>query len=168
MKIFNFKNHLVQYLKEDDLNKIFKYFKKPDKVFALTSIEKTVKSAIWDFENLDTDVEFLIVETQDANKIFDEVIMMLKEAVEEEEIDVNNLEGIAVSIYQVSEEHSVLIYSDLQDQLNSKLLVTATMSITNNIVEYIFAEIYTTKEIENKINRDIKNLIFDKIFIKKD
>lgn len=166
MKVFNFNNKKVQYLKESDVSKLFKIFQKPDKLFGITNIEISEKSAKWEFENLDADTEFLLIDKGSELKVFNELILYLKEEIEEDFLSTSNLMGIGLAIYQVTEETSLIIYSDLGGQWNQKILKDVVAQVGGLIIEYAFIDMYNTKKLDTYISQDILELIKPRIFNK--
>jgi len=166
MKVFNFNNQLVQYLKEQNVSKLLKKFQKPNKLFALTNIDINEYEAIYMFEKIEFDVELLIVSKTDALKIFNELILYIKEEIEEYEIEVEKLTGIFVAIYDILEDISIVLFSDFDVHWKQKILQQMS-AITNSItLEYHFILIEEFENIKDKISKDTLSIIEDKILLK--
>lgn len=166
MKVFNFSNKYVQYFKENDVSKLFKIFQKPDKLFAINSIETSEINAKWDLENLEADVEILVVSKTDAMKIFNELILFIKEEIDEDYINVKELTGISVAIYDITEDVSIVLYADLDVQWKQKIL-QQMLAITSGIAyEYQFVNLDEFYYIKSKISKDILEVIEPRFFNK--
>lgn len=166
MKIFNFKNKKIQYLREEDVYKLFKFFQKPDKLFALCNTNVSFKNAKWDFENLETDTEFLLIDKISANKIFNEFMLYIKEEIEEGIININELSGVCIAIYDITEESSLIIYSDIDNQWRNKILRDLNSHIKGIELEYAFVEIYEMFKLKKYISNDIYSLLEPKVLNK--